>query len=221
MLPSEKKSSRRRRKTLGKEDSGAEAETESRSEASDGTRSSISGFRLITASSRTVTGLLSRVGPMRPVCRGPIWPAADFLFAQTPASGARVIVRELMLAPRVKEDQGNFGSPGAGVTEHLRGSDAGGNSSPLSKISVNIIRSVICNDDDAQSRGSDAGGGVVFTGPRTRMVEGMAVPLFTSRSAPWARGAARLLFLRLRGFLNKRRRLANGGATAIEFRSDL
>jgi len=81
MFPSEKKSSRRRRKTLGKEDSGAEADTESRREASDGTRSSISGFRLITASSRTQPCLWRKR-------------------------------QALMLARKLKDDQGLSGSRG-------------------------------------------------------------------------------------------------------------
>src|SRR5580693_6583865 len=80
MLPSEKKSSRRRRKTLGKEDSGAEAETESRSEASAGTRSSISVFKLITASSRS---LPAQDRPSdRPGQRRILWKKTSYL-AQT------------------------------------------------------------------------------------------------------------------------------------------
>jgi len=46
-LLSEKKSSRRRRKTFGNEDSGTESRTESLSEASAGARSLISAVRLM------------------------------------------------------------------------------------------------------------------------------------------------------------------------------
>src|SRR5580658_2952981 len=50
ILPSEKKFSRRRRKTLGKDEPSARSLAACRSDASDGTRSSISGFRLIITS---------------------------------------------------------------------------------------------------------------------------------------------------------------------------
>ena len=56
MCLSEKKLSRRLRKTFGNEDALDGSPTECRAEASDGTRSSMSGFRLITVSVSDATG---------------------------------------------------------------------------------------------------------------------------------------------------------------------
>src|ERR1700733_3933751 len=66
---SAKNLSRRRRKTLGKEDTFAGSPINCRDNPSDGTRSSISGFRVITASVSDVTGasaiVFSRSGASR------------------------------------------------------------------------------------------------------------------------------------------------------------
>jgi|SRR5271166_3862695 len=134
MLPSEKKSSRRRRKTLGKEDSGAEEETESRSEASEGTRSSMSGLKLITASS---LGPYRRKDVRSARCTRPGLPRVIVQIVTLQidqlkidrlqidqAHGGFCCRRhrlwrkqgKLMLARKLKEDQGNFRLSGAGVT---------------------------------------------------------------------------------------------------------
>src|SRR5579863_563835 len=91
IFPLEKKSSRRRRRTFGNEGKAATSETEGRSEASEGTRSSISGFRLITRLVSDVTGatMSGRPDASRPGLPRVDWPSGAFLVAQTPASGAK------------------------------------------------------------------------------------------------------------------------------------
>lgn len=67
-----------------------------------------------------------------------------------------------MLARKLKEDQGNFSSPGPAVTAHALRRDRVGNSFQLSQISVTIIRSVISHEE-AVSRAIRHGVGFVFT----------------------------------------------------------
>jgi hypothetical protein len=87
----EKKSSRRRRSTFGNEDADAESTAECPSAASDGTRSSISGFRLISASSRTLPAMLSGRRPQPDLARID-QPALDFV-PQIQPSGASLKLR--------------------------------------------------------------------------------------------------------------------------------
>src|SRR5208283_5067659 len=111
MLPSEKKSSMRRRKTFGNEDTHANSSTESRNEASVGTTSAISGFRLIAASPRITGAVMS----------GWVCIPARFAEGRLPSGGfvARHRLwrksRKLMLARQLKEDQGYFGLLVAGA----------------------------------------------------------------------------------------------------------
>src|ERR1700733_7131741 len=101
---SAKNLSRRRRKTLGKEDTLVGSPIDCRDNASDGTRSSISGFRVITASASAVTGasaiMFSRSGASRIGGIGGRDP-------QRFDCPRRRQARNSMLARKLKQNQGN------------------------------------------------------------------------------------------------------------------
>jgi hypothetical protein len=99
MFLSEKKLSRRRRKTFGNDDTFTESPTDCCCDASDGTRSSMSGFRL--------KPLVGRHWRLRID-----WPAADRV-AQT----APLVASDDHVSSKSNEDQGNINAtdqaPGA------------------------------------------------------------------------------------------------------------
>src|SRR5579871_7056721 len=103
MLPSEKKSSRRRRKTFGNEGPPAESETECRSAASGGTRSSISGFRLIAASSRKLQVQLMSGRPADPQHGLPRFERASGVLCRpdtTSGASVRKLALEMNASPK-------------------------------------------------------------------------------------------------------------------------
>ena len=114
MFPSKKNSSRRRRRTFGNEDRDAGSTTECRRAASDGTRSSISGFRLISASSRTLPAQCCQADAS-PAWLGQNRPAGGGLCPPDTGSGVRVKLR-MNASSKTSGRARDFPSPGPAAT---------------------------------------------------------------------------------------------------------
>jgi hypothetical protein len=124
-----------------------------------------------------------------------------------------------MLARKLKQDQGNFGSLGAGRNGAC--SLAVRSSGASFQISVTINHfsaketktgygcSPLTIWDYAEACGSKS-----WPDRETHGIEAWLRACFRSRSAYFARGAVSLWFL-MRRFVIQRRRLANGGVTAM------
>src|SRR5580700_734905 len=128
-----------------------------------------------------------------------------------------------MLARKVKEDQGNFGSPGPGVTAYVLGSDRGGKFFPsFPNLCYHRALSHICKED-ALCRAIRHRAGLVLTPARERMVLSlrMTVPQFSkSVSPPGARGRSETLVFSYGIFLSTQE-VNEWRCRRHEFRSDL